>query len=422
MTTQVAVTVAAEVRPGAVEALAATLDALEHGGRRRDLLPFEDLPVHFARFVVLPEADDPGDPDATVPAQLVFLSDIDGSARSYLSRLVDAAGEGLDEVYRHCAGYPEIPTPRERRLYLRRHLVRAAAAYVNTVGRSVDQVRHDAAVRDAVEDFLDRRDWSGQAPAAVRAAVQEHVGSKPHLRAALRPAPRPGLSWRIRQVAHLVATAAVLLLLLPLIVVALPFWLLALRYREVRDVPDTPPPDPAHVRRLAEDEDRLVHNQFSAVGFVKAGWLRRTTVRAVLWGIDLSARHRFNRGSLAGIRTIHFARWVFLDGRRRVMFASNYDGSLESYMDDFIDKVAWGLNAAFSNGRGYPRTRWLVQGGARDEPAFKSYLRNHQVPTQLWYSAYGDLTALNIADNAALRDGLNGDLDGAALDEWAARL
>jgi hypothetical protein len=219
-----------------------------------------------------------------------------------------------------------------------------------------------------------------------------------------------------------VATAAVLLLLLPLIVVALPFWLLALRYREVRDVPDTPPPDPAHVRRLAEDEDRLVHNQFSAVGFVKAGWLRRTTVRAVLWGIDLSARHRFNRGSLAGIRTIHFARWVFLDGRRRVMFASNYDGSLESYMDDFIDKVAWGLNAAFSNGRGYPRTRWLVQGGARDEPAFKSYLRNHQVPTQLWYSAYGDLTALNIADNAALRDGLNGDLDGAALDEWAARL
>ena len=77
-----------------------------------------------------------------------------------------------------------------------------------------------------------------------------------------------------------------------------------------------------------------------------------------------------------------------------MFFASNYDGSLESYMDDFIDKVAWGLNLVFSNGVGYPRTRWLVLGGARDELAFKDYLRVHQVPTRVWYSAYGGLTAL----------------------------
>jgi hypothetical protein len=35
-----------------------------------------------------------------------------------------------------------------------------------------------------------------------------------------------------------------------------------------------------------------------------------------------------------------------------MLFASNYDGSLESYMDDFINKVAWGLNLVFSNGVG----------------------------------------------------------------------
>jgi hypothetical protein len=91
-------------------------------------------------------------------------------------------------------------------------------------------------------------------------------------------------------------------------------------------------------------------------------------------------------------------------------------------MDDFIDKVAWGLNAAFSNGRGYPRTRWLVLGGARDEPAFKNFLRNHQIPTQIWYSAYGDLTAINVAGNAALREGLHGTMTADELDEWAARL
>ena len=31
---------------------------------------------------------------------------------------------------------------------------------------------------------------------------------------------------------------------------------------------------------------------------------------------------------------------MFLDDKQRLIFISNYDGSLESYMDDFIDKVA----------------------------------------------------------------------------------
>lgn len=420
MAPQQAVTVLAEVRPGEAEALTSDLEAIDKDDRRRDLLPFEDLPVHFARFVVVDESIDPE--GGTIPAQLIFLSDIDGPLRTYLSRLVDAAGEGLDEIYRHCVGYPAVPTVRDRKQYLKGHVARTAAAYINTVGRSVEQVRHDAVVRRAIDDFLDDHDWAGESPAAVRAAVQEFVGSKPSLRASLRPAPRPSLWWRVKERAHLVATVALLVVLLPALLAVVPVWLVAVRFREIRDVPDTPPPDPAHVDRLAGAEGHLAQNQFSAVGFVKPGWLRRTTVSTVLWAVNVSSRHVFNHGNLAGIRTIHFARWIFLDGKRRVIFASNYDGSLESYMDDFIDKVAWGLNAAFSNGRGYPRSRWLVLGGARDEPAFKNFLRNHQIPTQIWYSAYGDLTAVNAAGNAAIRDGLRGTMTARQLDEWVARL
>ena len=93
-----------------------------------------------------------------------------------------------------------------------------------------------------------------------------------------------------------------------------------------------------------------------AVGQRQAGSLPAPDADAlILFGLDYATRHVFNRGNLAGVKTIHFARWVFLDGRRRMFFASNYDGSLESYMDDFIDKVAWGLNLVFSNGVGYPR-------------------------------------------------------------------
>ena len=127
--------------------------------------------------------------------------------------------------------------------------------------------------------------------------------------------------------------------------------------------------------QLAALEDHVVQNPFTAVGHVKPGLFRLLTLTAILFALDYATRHIFNRGNLAGVKTIHFARWVFLDGKRRMFFASNYDGSLESYMDDFIDKVAWGLNLVFSNGVGYPRTRWLVLGGAKDELAFKDYLR-----------------------------------------------
>src|SRR5581483_8809518 len=82
------------------------------------------------------------------------------------------------------------------------------------------------------------------------------------------------------------------------------------------------------------------------------------------------------------------------------------DGSLDSYMDDFINKVAFGLNLVFSNGIGYPRTRFLLNGGARIEQQFKYYLRRHQIPTQVWYKAYPGLTAADLARNTLVREGL----------------
>jgi hypothetical protein len=181
-------------------------------------------------------------------------------------------------------------------------------------------------------------------------------------------------------------------------------------------------PPPKLVQELAALEDHLVQNPFSAIGFVKPGRFRRLTLRGVLYVLDYATRHVFDRENLAGVKTIHFARWVVLDGGRRVIFASNYDGSLESYMDDFVDKIAWGLNVAFSNGYGFPRTRWLFLDGARDELAFKDYLKLHQVPTRVWYSAYGRLTNANIARNARIRDGLRRELGPEEAARWVQAL
>jgi hypothetical protein len=105
-----------------------------------------------------------------------------------------------------------------------------------------------------------------------------------------------------------------------------------------------------------------------------------------------------------------------------MLFSSNYDGSLENYMGDFIDIVSWGLNVIFSNGVGYPRTRWALFEGAKDEGAFKRHIRNRQIPTQIWYAAYPNLSAVNIANNSKIREGLFAKMTPAQTRVWLGLL
>jgi hypothetical protein len=90
------------------------------------------------------------------------------------------------------------------------------------------------------------------------------------------------------------------------------------------------------------------------------------------------------------------------------MFASNYDGSLESYMDDFINKVTWGINLVFGNGVGFPRVDWMIKGGAKYEQKYKRFLRRHQVPTAVWYKAYPGLSVADLNRNTRIREGVDG--------------
>ncbi len=420
---QVAITIVAPVAEGHAAELTRTLTEL--GAEPK--VPFDDLPgLHFARLFLLEETKDLS--GNAIPAQLVLLSDVDSPAGPYLPALVEAFGDALDDVFGHCTDYPSAAagarSPSARVAFLRSHQIGAAAAYVNTVGRSLDQVQHETALRDAIEDFLDRSpDLRSESPTAVREAIRTFVFGEPSLAWARRPAEKPELWWRIKELTNMIVAPLILLLLLPLVLAGLVVWVVALRAHERRDVPEhNPPPDPDRLELLTQMEDHVVQNPFTAVGLVKPGSFRIWTLRIVLMAVSYGIRHVFNHGKLSGIRTIHFARWVFIDDHRRLFFASNYDGSMESYMDDFIDKVAWGLNAVFSNGKGYPRTNWLVRDGAKDEQTFKNYLRAHQVVTPVWYSAYPGLTAVNVENNAAIRAGLYGDMGEEEAAAWLRRL
>jgi hypothetical protein len=418
---QVGLTVVAPVKESALESLQNTLQEIGIDPAHNALLPFGRLKgIHFARFLLMEATTDlDGLP---IPPQLVFMVDWDAPVEERLRELVDVGHAGLDLLFAACEGYSGGGRDAVAD-FLRQRAIPNAAYYVNTVGLAADRVVREATLRDGLEDYLDTEDGlrNGSIP-DVRSALVRWVEGNPALSWAMQPPSPPSEAWRWRELAHMIVVPLIGLILLPLILVALPFFLIALRIHENREPSIDVRPDP---RRLAEMEAREDHgpiNPFTAVGPVKPGLFRSMTGRIVLFLTSYGVRHVFNRANLAGIKTIHFARWVFIDGGRRVIFTSNYDGSQDSYMDDFIDKIAWGLNAVFSNGYGFPPTRWLLFGGARHEREYKRFLRSHQLPSQVWYTPYPNLSALNIANNSAVRAGLSGEMAESDAARWLGRL
>ncbi len=215
------------------------------------------------------------------------------------------------------------------------------------------------------------------------------------------------IGWQIKNLLHMIGFPLLGLLLSPLLSPCRAILPLCASAAWRKPIPSFVPPRIRNIREnLSSFEDHDVTNQFSAMGSLKPGLVRLSTTSLVLKTVNYGARHITRPGRLGRIRSIHFARWVFLARRERMIFCSNYDGSVESYMDDFINKTGFGLNASFSNGIGYPRTNWLVRDGCIDERNYKEYLRRHTLPSQVWYKAYPGLSAIDLERNTRIRQGL----------------
>lgn len=164
--------------------------------------------------------------------------------------------------------------------------------------------------------------------------------------------------------------------------------------------------NPRNRQAVLAREDRDGQNHFVSVTEIKPGPLRLNTLRAALCWINRLARIFFNRRGLAGVATIHFARWQILRGDRRLLFATNYDGGWAGYLGEFVALVAWGMNAIWGNVRGFPRTFYLFFDGVKDEQRFKAFARASQVETLFWYRRYPQLSCAAIRRNAELREDL----------------
>lgn len=380
---------------------------------------FED--IHYARLVV---ADDrtlseracyPSLPERE-PIYLVLMVDCDGPAQAMLERLARETEGGLREVFQYCEGYdPDA----DLLAWLQARLTPASANYVNWVGRTVRQVREEAALHDTLRRVLHNHPQA-LPPRELHRHLRHAVDSEGPALTPLQPRSLQQWFELIGKVALLLLFG--LLLLIPALLAA-PIFLWLLRRHETRDPVLDLRSDASVTRSIAQGEDRDVTNPFSAIGSLKPGRFRLWVTRAALWLLDQSCALVYHHGRLARVSTIHFAHWALLDDSRRVFFASNYDGSLESYMDDFINKVAFGLNLVFSNGINYPPTDFLLLRGAWQEQPFKNYLHRRQVLTDVWYKAYPGLSNADLARNARIRQGLeHPPLGDASLRRWLAEI
>jgi len=90
------------------------------------------------------------------------------------------------------------------------------------------------------------------------------------------------------------------------------------------------------------------------------------------------------RSPIEQIGTIHYARWVIINGDKWMLFTSNFDGGLADYLKEFAERDEKVLNAIFQFCEGWP--------GARPADGFIKYVEDHQVTAAYYYAAYARYT------------------------------
>jgi len=416
-----------------------------------------DSGTHFASLHALPSGH--GD-----HGYLVLEFSADGSEEEALARLVNAIGAELEEIFKQSLDWDGA----EKLLpYLQHRIVRIGHGYFNTPGvtftgtpgMSVGRIWKECklAARSAqilaeqppymrpIDRLGDVRDklrkdtdndyrWALEPPAApplepppssiislVLQAIPSFFATYlwPFAVGVLLVALWVGIrAWSLSEgFSALVMTAigAVIVILL----IALGLYLL-LRYAEKRDWVDERAADRATLEEILSRENHYAQNHMVSVTRRKPGLVRWLAIRVVFWIVTQFVARLYRPGFLGDIGSIHFARWVTVPGTHDFLFFSNYGGSWESYLEDFITRAHFGLTGVWSNSVGFPRASNLIEGGASDGERFKRYARRSMLPTPFWYNAYPAITTSHIRLNASIRRGLAGAFSNDEAKRWLA--
>lgn len=408
MVKQTPLTLLTPVREDSYEKLNEILEKFKVGLHENLNARFNQLgTLHFARWFILSQDSFRDKTELPIPVRLVFSSNFDGDEEEHAKALVTVFPEYFDELYDCCEGYP-APQDRNtesRKNYLMQWRINTTAFYPGAPGRSLKQITQENELKNFIENFVKQNNWNGTSAKDIHKSILAAVDNRAEFEWSKTKATIPKKNWL-----NIALLFIVLILLSPVIII----WLLILHFfherRDENSLVKRSELNDDLVARLEEDEDLFNQNQFTQVLVVKPGIMRLVTLHAFMTFTRVLVANLFVEGKLMGIPTIHFARWVLFDNNKHMMFFSNYDGSWQQYLGDFIDKSGWGLTAIFSNTKVFPKANFLLTGGAYDEEHFLAWSRGTQVLTQVWYSAYHHLSIKNIINNTSIRNELRANL------------
>ena len=357
--------------PIALEEVAALKEILHKIGEDSENNPFRKTPsTHFARWVILDLDYEP-----ELPLRLLFSSNYDGNFESYMRELVEQIGPETEQIWNKCEGYSAGTAKDLARFtqFIKQHALKPQVFYIAFRGATVETILNSGKIREQLDLILDFF--------AVQPLLSQLLAPLYQL-AASTPIPAPQSGGSAKQERD--NSSQPKLSLRGQVIE----WLVGIR-PGVRNPNRSKQTKPELI--AIEDKVGLVQNQMTIISPLKPQLLPQILVRLFLFITNLQARASY--GSLSGISTIHFARWVIIDHGKNLLFESNYDGSWENYIDDFVAYASVGMNSIWGNAVGFPI------GGARDVEGFKEIIRKYQIPSQVFYSAYSQATVKNILND-----------------------
>jgi hypothetical protein len=109
------------------------------------------------------------------------------------------------------------------------------------------------------------------------------------------------------------------------------------------------------------------------------------------------------------IGTLHEARFVLLDGGKRLMFASSFDGPWDTYIDDFArTDIGRAFDDTWQHAQGYPGVK---------SPDIKEWFKEHTVVAGNYLAAYPKPTVKEIWKALAVNEAFQRVLDDPAAAE-----
>jgi deferrochelatase/peroxidase EfeB len=453
------VTIVAPIHDADIAGLDSAIDALGNPARpdlkaALDRLDSDGGGTHFVSLHAIK-----GEPGGD--AHLVLEFTADGSERRSMERIVAAIGEDLEPIFAKARDWDYNIRLLD---YLAGHRIKVGQGifsdpglcFPGTPGMSVGRIRGEAELARFVQARIDNG-RPGLRPIDRLAEIRRAVEAQPGLAWSLGPPPGPLRTGTTPPALQLVFKYAlpffpqflwpygVLLALIAIILIAtLSGWhlaaaliltligitavalgtivlaFLALRKQEKNDWASPRAPDPKTLREIGERENHCAQNHMISITRRKPGPVRWLTLRVAFWSGRLNVSRTYPPGTLGGISTIHAARWVTIPGTRQLLFLSNYGGSWESYLEDFITLAHEGLTGVWSNTVGFPRSRNFFEKGATDGERFKRFARESMSPTRFWYAAYPELITDQIRTNAGIRRGLAAALSNDEAGQWLA--